>query len=163
MKKIKSIITGVLSGVVLFMAVQIGAAQEKVASFMEKVTAMESIGAKALAATAQNLNTEWVQNKVQIEVMKEPVVKNGISALDNVWYKYTGPTSMPAYDPNNASFYTKLEESEEPECTSGSIVCAVNLPDNEEEDHPRDDDLDGIQSEISSPNPNQNIVRKFTP
>lgn len=94
---------------------------------------------------------------------KEHMVKQKVSSISTVWYGYTGPLTMPGYDPNNASNYTKLGESEEPDCTNGSIVCAVNLPENGTSDHPDPNDLNAIQGEISSPSPEQTIVRKFTP
>ncbi len=57
MKKIKSIITGILSGAVFFMAMQAGVAQEATKASDDKVEVKASPEAMALAGTVAKLNT----------------------------------------------------------------------------------------------------------
>lgn len=61
MKKIKSIITGILSGAVFFLAMQIGVAQEKaVASAGEKV----EVKVSTERGTFSGLSNQWVQLEI---------------------------------------------------------------------------------------------------
>ncbi|GGC47831.1 hypothetical protein GCM10011386_44960 [Parapedobacter defluvii] len=55
MKKMKNIITGVLSGAVLFMAIQVGVAHEKTKDFVNKLEIKQSTEAWELARTVAML------------------------------------------------------------------------------------------------------------
>jgi hypothetical protein len=60
MEKIKNIITGVLSGAVLFMAVQVGVAHEQAEAFVDKV----EVKVSTERGTLSGLSNQWVQLEI---------------------------------------------------------------------------------------------------
>lgn len=138
MVHLKNIITGILSGAVFFMAVQVGVAQEKTQTSSDNVEVKESVEAKALSETVQKLNVEWAQsndskNPAKIAVMKEPVLKAESTPLlsDPRWFLVdVSSASNPAAPADDEQVILAMLGSNPTTPCSGDIpttVCAVRL------------------------------------
>jgi len=159
MEKIKSIITGVLSGAVFFMAIQVGVAQEKVVASATDKVELASVEANVLAGTVQKMNTYFAQNKVNSHtdvVMKEPAVKEAkntkgaivIDALTPLhWYLVANDRTISA---TPQYFGTKPEIIAAQGCKDESAeICLYGSPD---DDVPEDTD-------VSEEDPSQLIMQ----
>lgn len=121
MKKIKSIITGILSGAVFFMAIQVGVAQDN------KMEVKSSVEAKALGETLEKLNAEWASTKVQnasekTEAMKESAMKP-VKRFAMKWFPLTSGDPTDENDALNKDYYGPGQEGEP--CDGEGTYCGV--------------------------------------
>ena len=112
---------------------------------------LQTITGLLIAAVLNVLGTG--QHEVA-KVENEPVVKEGVTALDNVWYVYDGdPIDLEdgnyESDILDATKYTRFsaDPNQSPNCLGSNQICSVRLPDNGSQ--PDQGDLNGMASDIT--------------
>lgn len=168
MKKIKNIISGILTVAVFFMAVQVGVAQEKVQPSSDNVEVKESVEVKGsvdamvLNATVQKLGLELTKpaqgdESIHTPVATKPVIE-GIktekkAATIPMWFPVdvTGPLPSQQTVSNNPGSTTPTGE-----CNTSATgeICSVRLQ-YDEDDEEVEDLLLEIQSAVTN---NQQIT-----
>lgn len=151
MRNLKSIITGILSGAVFFMAVQVGVAQEILASDKGNVAAKDLAGLAVFAGTVKQLSAEWARDKMllnnkKIEVAKAPIdrkiesdaikaevaVRPPLNIRQNIEWYYHGPDDNTTQYTVIDNWVSELDEGEPAGgCgDSGIIPCTLLGPEN---------------------------------
>lgn len=114
MKKIKNIITGVLSGAVFFIAMQVGVAHEQVGTPVDKVEVKESVEAWVLAHTLATLNAGKTTSPIY-------AIQGG-----NMWFAVNATGSQPS-DQKVSEQPTTSTPSGDCLTTNTGQICSVLL------------------------------------